>query len=116
MMAEMHSLFEALKAKGIVPGSVVMSRRGHDAGKVYLVLRRQEQFLELCDGQKRPIEKPKKKRLKHVQSIGTYQQWSLQEREFFTLPPYEQNRRITLFINEVKESCRCYESKEENYG
>lgn len=65
-----HSFFDAMKDRGIICGTVVISGCGHDFGKVYVVVSERESFLYLCDGDKRTLGNPKKKRRKHVTPIG----------------------------------------------
>ena len=51
-------------------GIVVISLCGNDKGKRFLVIAEEDDFYFLCDGKKRTIEKPKKKRKRHVEKIG----------------------------------------------
>lgn len=53
-------------------GSYVMSKAGHDRMQLYIVVGTEGDFAYLCDGKCRPVEKPKKKRLKHIQRTNTY--------------------------------------------
>lgn len=46
---------------------IVKSMAGRDAGRFFVVLRVQGDFAWLADGKMRPLERPKKKRLKHLQ-------------------------------------------------
>lgn len=48
-------------------GSLVYSRAGRDAGKEFIVINvLDDQYVYICDGTARPVEKPKKKKLKHL--------------------------------------------------
>ena len=47
-------------------GSVVVSKMGHDAGKVYVIVDICGDFALVADGKTRKITNPKKKRLKHL--------------------------------------------------
>ena len=47
-------------------GTVVISCTGHDKGTPYILIYEKEGFLFLCDGKNKTLEKPKKKKLKHV--------------------------------------------------
>ena len=52
-------------------GSVVRSRAGRDAGRLFLVIGiLDEEFVLLSDGDLRKAEKPKKKRRKHLLATG----------------------------------------------
>ena len=48
------------------PYDVVVSRAGHDAGRLYLVVGAREGRLLLCDGRLRRLENPKCKSPRHV--------------------------------------------------
>ena len=47
-------------------GDVVISIFGHDEGEWYIVKDINEYFIYLIDGKNKPLEKPKKKNLKHI--------------------------------------------------
>lgn len=47
-------------------GSVVVSTQGYDKGKVYVVLKANENRALLVDGNKRLVQNPKQKNLKHL--------------------------------------------------
>lgn len=53
--------------RNIEPGMTARSLAGHDKGGLFVVLRVQEEYLWLSDGKSRPVEKPKKKKIKHLQ-------------------------------------------------
>lgn len=48
-------------------GQVVFSKAGHDKGSAFVVMKIQDEYLYLADGRLRTLDKPKKKKLKHVQ-------------------------------------------------
>jgi ribosomal protein L14E/L6E/L27E len=47
-------------------GSVVKSLKGHDAGRMYVVVRLENNFAFVCDGEYRLLANPKKKRQSHL--------------------------------------------------
>lgn len=47
-------------------GRLVVSSAGHDSGIYYVVLSQEERFVYLSDGKYHPVEKPKKKSIRHV--------------------------------------------------
>ncbi|AGC69572.1 hypothetical protein Cst_c26220 [Thermoclostridium stercorarium subsp. stercorarium DSM 8532] len=50
-----------------VIGRVAYSKAGRDKGKLFIVIGIvDEDFVLVCDGDLRPVEKPKKKRIKHL--------------------------------------------------
>lgn len=50
-------------------GMPVMSLAGHDAGRIYLILKVHENYVELVDGKIKTLDHPKKKKKKHIQII-----------------------------------------------
>ena len=52
------------------PGMLVYSLRGRDAGRVYVIIRRDKQFVTASDGTQHPIAAPKRKNIKHLQLIN----------------------------------------------
>lgn len=54
----------------IVIGSVVRSIAGHDKGDLLLVVDMADGYAYVSDGKLRRVEKPKKKKIKHLQ--GTH--------------------------------------------
>lgn len=48
-------------------GQIVISRAGRDAGRKFVVVRViDDLYVEICDGDLRKVEKPKKKKIKHL--------------------------------------------------
>lgn len=50
----------------IEKGMVVASRAGHDKGGFFWVAQTEGDFAFIADGKNRPLEKPKRKRKKHL--------------------------------------------------
>lgn len=50
-------------------GCVVYSKCGRDKGLAAIVLRAEGDYVYLVDGKLRRLDKPKKKKLKHVQGV-----------------------------------------------
>jgi hypothetical protein len=66
-----HStVYDALQNRGLAPGQLVISTAGHDCGRIYLVLVADGPFVELVDGDHRPLQNPKRKRWRHVRPLG----------------------------------------------
>lgn len=55
-------------------GMLAKALAGHDFGKIYVIVGVDEEYVYLVDGKIRTMEKPKKKRKKHVQIIKEMQQ------------------------------------------
>lgn len=47
-------------------GQVVRSIAGHDQGGFFTVLQVEAPYAVLCDGKRRPLERPKRKKLFHL--------------------------------------------------
>ena len=54
----------------IEAGSLVFSVAGRDKGGLFIVLRRQGEYCFIANGRGRRVEKPKKKKLKHLKGVG----------------------------------------------
>ena len=48
-------------------GQVVFAKCGRDKGKAFVVINVRDEYLYLVDGNLRTLDKPKKKKVKHVQ-------------------------------------------------
>lgn len=48
-------------------GYYAMSTAGHDAGRWYVIQGIENEYALLCDGRIRTIDRPKRKKLKHMQ-------------------------------------------------
>ena len=51
-------------------GNFATSKTGHDKGRCYVVVGEEGEFVYLCDGRIKKLEKPKRKRKKHIQIIN----------------------------------------------
>ena len=53
--------------KQLEGGMFARSLAGHDKGKLYIIIDADEEYVSVSDGRLRPLEKPKRKRRRHVQ-------------------------------------------------
>ena len=53
----------------ITISDVVVSTAGHDQGEIFYVIATDDQFLYLANGKDRTLDKPKRKKRKHVQKV-----------------------------------------------
>ena len=51
-------------------GLLVKSKAGHDKGQIFVIVDLDESYIYLTDGKIRPLDKLKKKKIKHVQLIN----------------------------------------------
>lgn len=54
----------------IIEGSIVRSIAGRDMGDLFIVLSREGNFVYLANGELRKVDRPKKKKLKHIQGTS----------------------------------------------
>ena len=47
-------------------GQIVCSRAGRDKGYFMIVVEEKDNFVSVCDGKERPLERPKRKNPKHL--------------------------------------------------
>lgn len=53
-------------------GLLVKSKAGHDKGQIFVIADLDESYIYLTDGKNRPLDKLKKKKVKHVQLINLH--------------------------------------------
>lgn len=56
--------------RGSMIGQFVTSKAGHDKDTLYVIVAEEGDFAALCDGRLKPVERPKRKRKKHIQPIA----------------------------------------------
>ena len=49
--------------------SLIVSKAGRDKGQLFFVIDADEQYVYLADGKSRRLEKPKRKKRKHIEQI-----------------------------------------------
>ena len=52
-------------------GQIVCSKKGRDKGYFLVVVGESENTVYVCDGKERPLERPKKKNVKHLSFTNT---------------------------------------------
>ena len=79
-------------------GCLAFSLSGHDKGKLYMIVRQEDDFVFLSDGRLKLKNNPKKKNIKHVQiikkfkaDIGSYDDTAIK-------------RAVKIFLKEGKEA------------
>lgn len=87
-------------------GRFARSGAGHDAGTVYLIVREEERQVYLCDGRLHPLDKPKKKNLKHVKLTDVFLEGDFLER-------LRKNEKI--FDHEIRYAIKTIAGKEETH-
>ena len=49
-------------------GMLAVSKAGHDKGRLYVVIKADQEYVYLADGKNRSVCQPKKKKQKHIQN------------------------------------------------
>ena len=52
-------------------GQIVCSKKGRDKGYFLVTVNEEDGFVFVCDGKERPLERPKRKNIKHVSFTDT---------------------------------------------
>lgn len=52
-------------------GQIVCSKKGRDKGYFLVIVEETDNAVYVCDGKERPLERPKKKNVKHLSFTGT---------------------------------------------
>lgn len=52
-------------------GKIVCSKSGRDKGYFMVVVGADDDFVYVCDGKERPLQRPKRKNIKHLQFTNT---------------------------------------------
>ena len=96
-----HTLFVTMKDINIIAGTVVISKCGHDEGRIYAVVGEVECFVDLSDGHIRSLDHPKRKRRTHVRPIGQIPDAVTWFASMSSLPIGVQNSEIRKAIKTV---------------
>ena len=50
-------------------GMLAWSRAGHDKDKLYVIVKTEGEYVYLSDGRLKPVDHPKKKKIRHIQIV-----------------------------------------------
>ena len=53
-------------------GEFAKSKAGHDKEEIFIIINKEEEYVYLVDGKSRILDKPKKKKIKHIQPTGLH--------------------------------------------
>ena len=51
------------------PGMLVRSKAGHDKDRIYVIIRTEDEFVYVADGDLRPLRHMKRKNARHLQPV-----------------------------------------------
>lgn len=84
-------------------GEFAKSKAGHDKDEIFIIINIEDEYVYLVDGKNRNIEKPKKKKMKHIQSIH-YIDSELQNKL---------NSNVKLQNEDIRKALKCYKANKE---
>lgn len=84
-------------------GEFAKSKAGHDKDEVFIIINIIDEYVYLVDGKNRNIDKPKKKKKKHIQPIN-YIDSELQNKI---------NSNVRLQNEDIKRAIKCYKADKE---
>lgn len=79
-------------------GEFAKSKAGHDKDEIFIIINIEEEYVYLVNGQSRTLEKPKKKKMKHIQVIN-YTDHELQNKL---------DANLILRDEDIKRAVKCY--------
>lgn len=79
-------------------GRLALSKAGRDKGSIYVIWDEDGEYVYLVDGKYKPLEKPKKKKRKHIAV--------LRERAEELIQTVRENRRVTN--EDIKRTIKSY--------
>lgn len=91
-------------------GDLVLSKKGHDKDKRYIIIREDKEYVYLADGVLKTVAQPKKKRKKHIQPIYCYDTSSIKNKLLD-----DQKVSDVELKRVIKLSMREFENREEDY-
>lgn len=97
-------LFDLLENRGLKRGMVVMSLAGHDSRMIFLVCKVEGRYAWLADGHLRPVEKMKKKKVRHLRALGFPETPSAWESLDQLTQDGEKNARIRQILKQFVDS------------
>lgn len=83
-------------------GMLSVSRAGHDIGNVYVIINKDDEYVYLVDGKIRTLDRPKKKNIKHIQTIKKTDEDLSNKIKSSKIQNEDIKRAIKLYNNEMK--------------
>lgn len=71
-------------------GQIVCSKSGRDKGYFLVIVKEEDGYVFVCDGKERPLERPKRKNVRHIAFTNTV----LEENSFETNKKLRKNLAI----------------------
>lgn len=82
-------------------GRFVTSKAGHDKCKLFVIIKADSEYVYLVDGKVRTLNKPKKKKLKHIQLLNATDETLIMKK----------NSNIVVRDEDIKRAIKLYLAK-----
>lgn len=83
-------------------GEFAKSKAGHDKDEIFIIINIEDEYVFLVDGKSRRIEKPKKKKKKHIQVINFIDD-ELRNKL---------NDNVLIRDEDIKKAIKCYKQRD----
>lgn len=83
-------------------GEFAKSKAGHDKDEIFIIINIEDEYVFLVDGKSRRIEKPKKKKKKHIQVINCIDE-ELRNKL---------NDNVLIRDEDIKKAIKCYKQRD----
>ena len=83
----------------IEQGCIVSSLKGHDIGRIYVVVKVDGEFAFVVDGKYRLLQNPKKKRIKHLHDLHEVFDNFKQKLDSNKLYDFEIQKKISVILH-----------------
>ncbi|MCH5280468.1 MAG: hypothetical protein J1E61_03295 [Lachnospiraceae bacterium] len=83
-------------------GKIAVSMAGHDKGKAYVIVREDAEYVYLCDGRWKLLEKAKKKKKKHIALNKSFSTGEIEEKL---------RSGVKIYDHEIRSMIKQYEMK-----
>jgi len=93
-------VFDLIENHGLTRGMVVMSTAGHDSQRIFIVCQVEGRYAWIADGHLRPVERMKKKKVRHLCALGVLEDPTALDEAFKQVQTGEQNARIRSLIKQ----------------
>ena len=93
-------LFDLIENRGLKRGMVVMSIAGHDSRRIFIVVKVEGRYAWIVDGHLRPVEKMKKKKVRHLCALGSLTDPAALDEAFQQVQDGEKNARVRKLIKQ----------------
>lgn len=93
-------LFDLIENRGLKRSMVVLSMAGHDSKRIFIVVKVEGRYAWIVDGHLRPVEKMKKKKVRHLCALGSLADPMALDEAFQQVQDGEKNARVRKLIKQ----------------